>query len=55
MSKSSKPERRKLTSRQAETEIAEQAFREALRGGDKATDAWRYAGLMVESAKLARG
>lgn len=40
---------------EAITAIAEEAFREALRGGDTAKDAWDYAQAMVRSAELAAG
>lgn len=46
---------RKMTSKQAELAIAEEAFREALRGGDSAADAFLYAQLALDSAKLANG
>lgn len=41
--------------RQVELAIADQAFRDALKGGDSWADALAYANLMVESARLAAG
>lgn len=42
-------------SNEAEINIAEAAFREAIAGGDHIRDAYTYALLMAESARLARG